>query len=184
MLNKHFFTMKNCLFVGSFNPITKSHLNISKDLLSNKIVDYIYFLPVNSSKDNLVSIKDRINMIDLVKTNNMETLNIYDYNENGLFNYFILLKLNKNITHILMGSDLFSKFKTFINYKEILNKYYIIVVEREFEININNYLEYKDKIIIINKKYFGSSTLARKLKNNLYLDYKVLDYIKKNNLYN
>ena len=32
--------MKNCLFVGSFNPITKSHLNISMDLLNKKIVDY------------------------------------------------------------------------------------------------------------------------------------------------
>lgn len=180
--------MKKCLFVGSFNPITNSHLEITLDLLKEKIIDYIYFLPVNSKKDNLETINNRIDMINLVLDNNMEVLNIYNYKEDGLFNYFVLEKIkdDKNITHILMGSDLFLKFHTFYKYENILKNYNLIIIKRD-DIKIEKliqekYHNYKNKIIIINNIYPGSSTKAREeLK---YLDLKVLDYINKNNLYN
>ena len=188
-----FFTiMKKCLFVGSFNPITKSHQEIAVDLLNHKIVDYIYFLPVNSKKNNLVSISNRINMINLVINNYMETLNIYNYQENGLFNYLVLEKLKDlKITHLVMGSDLFFKFYTFKNYKNILEKYNLIIIERNNDdiesLIINKYFKYQDKFIIIKKKYFGSSSIVRDNLNKdkvKYLDKKVLAYIKKFNLYN
>lgn len=183
--------MKKCLFVGSFNPITKSHYEIANDLIKNNVIDYIYFLPVNSKKDNLVSINDRINMINLVINNNMETLNIYDYQDNGLFDYFILEKLeNLEITNLIMGSDLFNKFHTFKNYEEILKKYNLIIIKRNDDdiekLILDKYLNYQDKFIIINKKYLGSSTTVRNnlnKKNIKYLDKRVLDYVKKFNLY-
>lgn len=194
MPNKHlFYYMKNCLYVGSFNPITKSHLNIPLDLLKDKTIDNLYFLPVNSQKKNLESINNRINMINLVIKEKMNVINIYNYNIAGIFNYQVLnkIKLDINITHILMGSDLFLKFSTFSNYIEILKKYNLIIVKRNnYEIDdlINNkYYNYKNKILIINKKYTSSSTKARESlnnKKNIYLDKKVLDYIKENNLYN
>lgn len=193
MPNKHLFNyMKNCLFVGSFNPITMAHENISKDLLKDKIIDYLYFLPVNSNKKDLITIDKRINMINLIKNNQEEVLNIYNYSNDGLFNYNILNSINNNIkiTHILMGSDLFLKFNTFKNYQDILNNYTLIIINRNDNIADyinNNYKDYKDKIILINKEYKGSSYLAKQelLENkNNYLNNKVLNYIKDNNLYN
>jgi len=188
MRNNHLFFG---LFVGSFNPITTTHLKIAQDLLEHKLLNHIYFLPVNSKKENLEEIKDRLNMLNLVLKEDMESLNIYNYNETGLFNYSILEKINldKKITHIIMGSDLFLRFKTFSNYEDILKKYSLIVINRgdNLEKELAYYSNYQDKIIIINKTYLGSSTIARKsLKenNSIYLDNKVLDYIKKNNLYN
>ena len=55
-------------------------------------------------------------MINLILKNNMKSLNILDYHESGLFNFNILEKINKKekITHLIMGSDLFLKFNTFI----------------------------------------------------------------------
>lgn len=180
--------MKNCLFVGSFNPITLAHEHISSDLLNNNIIDYLYFLPVNSSKLDLISIDNRINMINLIKNNKEEVLNIYNYSKNGLFNYNILESINKekNINYVLMGSDLFLKFNTFTNYKDILNKYNLIIINRNDNISNyinNNYKDYLNKIILINKKYKGSSYLAKKELNTNYLNNKVLDYIINNNLY-
>jgi len=179
----------NCLFVGSFNPITTSHELIAKDLLNNKIIDYLYFIPVNSNKNDLVSIEDRIKMIKLIINKKEEVLNIYDFTKDGLFNYDVLNKINNkyNITHIVMGGDLFYKFKTFKNNNIILNNYKLIIIKRDNEIEeyLNKY--YKDNnIILITKTYDGSSKLAKENinKDNNYLNKKVLDYIKENKLYN
>ncbi len=179
--------MKICLYVGSFNPVTNSHINIVMDLLKDKKVDFVYFLPVNSKKQT-TSISNRINMLNLALKNNSQTivLNILNYTSDGFFNYKILEKLNLNITHILMGSDLFLNFNCFLNYQDILNKYYLIVVKRN-QFNLNNYIltnysNYLSKIIIIDKEYLGSSTISRKELVNL--DKEVLAYIKENNLYN
>ncbi len=183
--------MKNSLFVGSFNPITVAHENISRDLIYKKIVDQVYFLPVNSQKKDLASINDRINMINLLKVKNKAVLNIYDFEKNGLFNYDVLKKIASkyNITYIIMGSDLFLNFHTFNNYKKILDKYFIIIINRMEDISNyieTNYSDYTDKIIIIRKRYDGASSLAKENLNynNKYLEKEVLDYIKNNNLYN
>ena len=182
--------MKNCLYVGSFNPITRAHENIAKDLLKENIIDKVYFLPVNSNKNDLVSIKNRINMIKLIKNNNIEIINIYDFNKSGLFDYNILKEINNtyNITHLVMGSDLFYKIKTFNNYQDILSEYKIIIIKRDNNIDnyINDYYDDYNNIILINKLYDGSSMIAKENlnKDNKYLDKKVFDYIKENNLYN
>ena len=186
--------MKKCLFVGSFDPVTIAHQNIAYDLLKDKIVDYIYFLPVNSKdKNKVLDIKKRIDMLNLIKKEKIEVLNIYNYQENGWFNYYVLekLKKEKKITYIIMGSDLFLKLKTFLNYEEILKKYKIILIKRN-EIDIlkeikENFLKYQKSFLIASNIYDASSTKAKKdLKENKnnYLDEKVLDYIMKNNLYN
>jgi len=190
MQNKHFFIMKKGLFVGSFNPVTLAHENIAKELLDESIVDYLYFLPVNSNKKDLISIENRIEMIKKITKENQSVLNIYDYSEKGVFNIDILLKMNLDITHIIMGSDLFLRFNSFKNYQEILAKYYLIVIKRGLDIHKyvkEYYRDLGDKIIIIDKEYDGSSKLAKESLNNnsnKYLNTKVLDYIKTNNLYN
>ena len=160
--------MKKCLYVGSFNPPTNAHIEIANYLLKQKIIDYLYFLPVNSSKTNLIS------------------LNILDYQEKGFFNYDVLTKINLNITYLVMGSDLLLHFNTFPNYLDILNNYILIIIKRDnFDINSylqKNYSNYLDKFIIIKKQFKGSSTDSRKSLNNIPKE--VLVYIKNNNLYN
>ena len=183
--------MKIGLFVGSFNPITTAHEKIADDLLEDKIIDSLYFLPVNSKKIGLISISKRIHMIRLILKEHQNVLSIYNYSIDGFFNYIILNKIYKQhkITHLIMGSDLFLKFKTFSNYQDILKKYILIIINREDNIKKyieENYQEYKNNIIIINKEYKGSSFLAKKelsLNQNNYLNSKVFDYINKNQLY-
>ena len=179
------------LFVGSFNPITIAHELIAKDLLDSNILKHIYFVPVNSKKTDLIMIEDRIKLINLIKNNQEDVINIYDYNTKGLFNYDVLKKITGkyNITHIIMGSDLFYRFNTFNNYELILKEYNLIIIKRDEEINKyqnDYYSSYQNKIILINKEYCGSSKIAKEnlTNKNNYLNKKVLDYIKENNLYN
>lgn len=178
--------MKKCLYVGSFNPPTNAHIGIANYLLKQKIIDYLYFLPVNSSKTNLISLDKRINMLNLVKNKQEDVLNILNYQEKGFFNYDVLTKINLNITYLVMGSDLLLHFNTFLNYLDILNNYILIIIKRDnFDINSylqNDYSNYLDRFIIIEKQFKGSSTDSRKSLNNIPKE--VLVYIKNNNLYN
>ena len=79
------------------------------------------------------------------------------------------------------------RLKTFIEYQEILKNYKIIVIPRNdidvLKVIDTYYHEYKNSFLVIEKSFLGSSTLARSTLAPSYLDRKVLDYIKENNLY-
>ena len=180
--------MKIGLFVGSFNPVTISHENIALDLLNNNYLDYIYYIPVNSQKKDLISIENRIEMLNLIKTNQTGIINIYDYTKLGFFNNLVLDKIDSkyHIDYIIMGYDLFLKFDTFKDYKKILKKYKLIIIKRgEYKKELIKQYNCQENIIFINKDYPASSKIAKERLNekNNYLNNKVLDYIKNNNLY-
>lgn len=180
------------LFIGSFNPPTKAHLEISLKLLDD--LDKIVFIPVNSMEKELVSMNDRINMLTLF-TKKHTNLIIDDIMKNySYLNYRIIDLLKdkyKNVT-IIMGSDLLDKLDTFDNYLYLLNNYSYVVIERSsfpsIDIINKKYLDYKNKFTIIDYQSDISSTKVRKLlkegkdTTNM-LDKDILNYIKEHNLY-
>ena len=180
------------LFIGSFNPITKAHIEIC-DKLKDRF-EKIILVPVNSNDKHLVSLKDRIEMLKIIvrKKSYLEISNImknYSY-----LNYRIIDLLNdqyKNI-NIIMGSDLLEKFDKFDNYNYLLEKYMFTIVPRDNidvkKIINNKYQDYLDKFSILDYHSDISSTMAKEcLKNNLdtkdILDEDILNYIKEHNLY-
>ena len=179
------------IFIGSFNPVTKAHIEIC-ELLKNDF-EKIILVPVNSRDKYLVSFRDRINMLTILtrKYNYLEISNVmknYSY-----LNYRIidLLKKEYGDIGIIVGSDLLDKLDTFDNYDYLLQNYKIYVITRDSDVNeiINKkYLKYKNKFKIIEFNSNISSTMAREyIKNNLdtkdILNKDVLDYIKINHLY-
>ena len=97
-------------------------------------------------------------------------------------------KYNKDDIFFIMGSDNFRKIPTWKNYEKLITSYNIIVIERERkktrEQNPENIIEYIPKEIA----EIDSTKIRLKIKNNQedvkkYLNPKVYEYIKKNNLY-
>ena len=187
--------MKTGIFIGSFNPPTKAHLEIAKLLYNEKLVEKIVFVPVNNDKKDLVSIEHRINMLNEYCNdfNYLEVSNIMKTYPNN-FNYLVLedLSIKYNDLYIIMGSDLLNNFHNFDNYLYMLEKYHFIIIPRgNIDINslINNYYgDYKNKFIILNYYSDISSSLVRLNINNERVasemtDNHILDYIKENNLY-
>ena len=81
--------MKVGLFVGSFNPITKAHINIARHLINKKIVNKVILLPVVNNGKDLVSLDNRINLINLVIDN--KHLIVSDIMNNySKFNYKVI----------------------------------------------------------------------------------------------
>lgn len=161
--------MKLGVFIGSFNPPTNAHFEIGKNLYK-KYVDKVIYLPVNSKKNDLLSLDKRIMLIKKMISNcdYMMVSDIMLFHDR--FNYVILEKIKKSYNdfslYIILGSDLLEKLKTFDNYQELLQKYYFIVIPR-FDIDSNliikrDYLKYKDKFIIYPYSSIISSSLVRK----------------------
>lgn len=193
--------MKIGIFGGCFNPPHKMHINIPKMLIKNKYLDKVIFVPTkdNYNKKDLISIKHRYNMLELLIKNN-KTIEIETFdNHNIEFTYQVLDYFKKiykdDELYFICGSDNLKEFDTWKNYEYILSNYKLLVIKRNND-NIDNllnkYYKYKDRIVITNiKEEVISSTYIRNLlkdKNNKeilkYIDKSVHEYINNNSLYN
>ena len=182
--------MKIGVYVGSFNPVHKGHIQIVNELLND--LDKVIIVPTGNywNKNDLVDINHRINMWKFYQNEKIiinETLN------NLKYTYLILNELSKiyNELFLIIGADNLIEFDKWQNYQQILN-YDLIIINRN-NIDINYYLnKYNIKKYIIknNLKLNISSTMIRNLikenkfgKLNQFLDDNVLNYIKKYKLY-
>ncbi len=184
--------MKIAVYVGSFNPVHKGHIKVVKKILK-EYVDKVIIVPTMSywNKNNLISIKDRINMLKLYETKDIV---IDNKNNNYEFTYQVLRNIQNEYKndkiYLVIGDDLLKDFDKWKNVSEIL-KYNIIVIRRN-DIEESIYKKYENYNFIVKNKISSketSSTIVRNmiLNNNKdvlkYIDLKVYDYIKRNNLY-
>lgn len=184
--------MKIAVYVGSFNPVHKGHIKVVKKILK-EYVDKVIIVPTMSywNKNNLISISDRINMLKLYETKDIV---IDTKNNNYEFTYQVLRNIQNEYKndkiYLVIGDDLLKDFDKWKNVSEIL-KYNIIVIRRN-DIEESIYKKYKKYNFIVTSKVSSkeiSSTIVRNmiLNNNKdvlkYIDSKVYDYIKRNNLY-
>lgn len=184
--------MKIAVYVGSFNPVHKGHIKVVKKILK-EYVDKVIIVPTMSywNKNNLISIKDRINMLKLYETKDIV---IDNKNNNYEFTYQVLRNIQNEYKndkiYLVIGDDLLKDFDKWKNVSEIL-KYNIIVI-RKNDIEESIYKKYENYNFIVKNKISSketSSTIVRNmiLNNNKdvlkYIDLKVYDYIKRNNLY-
>lgn len=187
--------MRIGFFGGSFNPPSNIHIDLAKNVIEKYKLDRILFVPVGDyyNKDDLVSAKHRLNMLKLA-IENKEKLEVEEIATNSKVNLYaidtfnlITKKYKNNDIYFIMGSDNFRKMPTWHSYKELINNYNIIVIERERQEirkqNRNNIHEF----IPCSLYNVDSTKIRRMIKNNEpvkeLLDDKVYKYIIDNNLY-
>ena len=169
-------------FGGCFNPPNNLHIEIANNLINNKKIDRVIFVPVNDyyKKEGLIEAKHRYNMLELAVKNykNLEVDDIELKENRKLYaidafeiiqNSKFITDNNKNNIIFIMGSDNYEQMPKWKDYDTIKNKYNFIVINRN-----------KDDI---------TSTKIRELLNNdinlarQYLPEGVYNYIVKNKLY-
>lgn len=184
--------MRIGVYVGSFNPLHIGHQQVINTLITKKIVDKVLVIPTNSYWDKKVdiNIKHRINMLKLIENENVivdGTLSEIKYT----YQILDVLKEKYSDLYLVIGADNIINFHEWKNVDKILENH-IIVFNRD-GIDVNKYLTKFDKakFIIIDKSPINiSSTYIReRIKNRDYesiegmIDNRILNYIKKNNLY-
>ena len=192
--------MKIGIFGGSFNPPHNMHKNIALDLIKNKYLDKVIYVPTGNkyNKKGLANQNDRYNMLKLM-IGNVSYLDISTYEFGKLTHTYQTLDHFKkhykdDEIYFICGSDNLKEIKTWKRYQYILSNYKLLVIRRNGE-SITDILSelksYQDNIIVIDdiKSSLSSTSIRNELKNNiksadsLNIDSKVLEYIK-NNLYN
>lgn len=193
--------MKIGIFGGSFNPPHKMHLNIVEELLNEKVLDKVIIVPTGlhySYKNNLASNEHRYNMLKLMtKHNDKIEISDFEFKDEEIHSYDTLeyyKDIYKNDTiYFVCGLDNISYVDKWYKGEYLLNNYKFLVITRDTN-NLDEillkYEKYKDNIIVTNIKSnnISSSYIRDELKEknynlNDYLDQKVIDFIKENNLY-
>ena len=190
--------MKIGVYIGSFNPVHNVHIKIVNDLINNNIMDKIIVIPASSSyhlKSGLEDFSHRHNMLKLAFNSDKVIVSELEKEKYHFTfeNIMILKDLYKNDDlYLIIGADNLIELNTWKNYEYLLDNCNFIVIGRDdidttWYIN-NSFTNYKNKFIIMESIYSMSSTYIRENLNknivpNDCLNEKVLDYIKKNNLY-
>ena len=192
--------MRIGIFGGSYNPPHKMHLNIALELLDKRYVDRVIFVPTGSKykyKTNLVGDAHRLEMLKIM-TKSDERLLVSDYELQDEVVYtcetlahFREVYPNDEVFFIC-GADNLSYIDEWKNGIDILTNNKILVIKRDTDDIVeilNRFEKYKENIIVTDVLPRDvSSTRIRDLINNNsevndLLDDGVLDYIKKNKLY-
>ncbi len=179
--------MRLGVYIGSFNPVHNGHIKLVNYLLDNQVVDKVLIVSTTGywDKTNLVDIKKRIDMLKFFESDNI----IIDQKHNNIkYTYELMRELTSEYDdelYLIIGADNIINFDKWKNYEELLN-YKIIVMNRN-NIDIDSYIKKYNtpNFIVINDFPFLdiSSTEIRNNLDNEYLDKRVLEYIRKNNLY-
>lgn len=192
--------MRIGIFGGSFNPPHKMHMKMIQTLIDENYVDKVIFVPAGHKyeyKHNLIADEHRLNMLNLLTkdNDNLETSN-YELKDYVVYTCDTLAHFKEKYPNdqicFICGADNLSYIDKWKNGLSLLANYKIIVVKRKGQdINelLDKFKEYKDNIIVSNVPSVDiSSTMIReKINNNedvsQYLDNRIIDYIKRNNLY-
>ena len=180
--------MKIGIFGGSFNPPHIMHKKIALDLINEKYLDKVIYVPTGNkyNKKDLIDVKYRIEMLRLMCDNNCLEVSDYEIKNNLIYTYqtldYFKIKYSNDEIYFICGSDNIKQIYTWKNYEYILNNYKILVVLRNNDKNID--IQKHNNIIVTNIRTDDlSSTSLRNNLDELNLDKKVYNYIKQEKLY-
>ena len=162
-------------FGGCFNPPSNIHIKLANKLIQEQKIDKVVFVPVSDFyiKKDLVEFKHRYSMLKFAIKgfNNLYIDDIENAVNKRLYAIDIFKMIeekyyNKDI-YFIMGSDNYSKIKSWKDYEK-LKKYKYIIIER--------------KINEVSSTQIRKMIKENKLEDNI-LNKNVYEYIKNNRLY-
>ena len=193
--------MKIGIFGGSFNPPHIMHKKIAEQLIKEKYLDKVIFVPTGMKyeyKNNLISNEDRYHMLELlIKDNPNLLVSDYEFTEEVTYTYqtldYFKEKYKEDSIYFICGTDNLSYLDKWKRGDYIVANYPLLIIKRNTDnlsFLLDKFKEYKNNIIVTSIEPVDlSSTEIRNLikeDNKLikeYLSEEVLDYIKNNNLY-
>lgn len=176
--------MRIGVYIGSFNPPHLGHKKIIDFIIQHKYVDKVLIVPTPNywNKNNLVDIKDRLNMLNYYEDDHVT---VDTKNNHFPYTYQLLASIKKECPkdelYLVIGSDNLSQLHKWKNVNEIL-KYKVIVLSRGKKVR-NQYINDSNFIYIDDFDFINISSTEIRKGNFKYLDSKIKEYIINNHLY-
>ncbi len=182
------------VFGGTFNPVTKAHVEIAKKIEKEFNPEKIIILPTGNSytwKKDFVDFSIRKKMLELVFKDDVYVISELENSKNYEGTYQSLLKIKeefKREVYFLLGADNLLYLNKWINYEKIIEEFKLIVVKRDNifieKYILNNFEKQKNnfKMFDCNMPLSSSSFRTNPSKSEL-VDEEVYQFILKNNLY-
>lgn len=191
--------MRIGLFGGSFDPIHIGHAIIAQHIISNGMVDQLWFLvsplnPLKVDKQQQVADTDRLRMVEMVshpmdgvETSAFEfTMPKPSYTIDTL--NALQAKFPDDEFYLVTGADNWVIFDRWRNSEEILAKYHLLVYPRlGYDVVIPE--ELRDRVTLVDAPIIELSStavrerLAQGLSARYYVPDEVLSYIERKGLY-
>lgn len=126
--------MKVALLGGTFNPPHIGHVMIARQVLDFTDTDEVWFLPnygQHPEKPNVASVSDRVSMVSMItlQKTRISTLEINNKLDGNTIHLLPFLP-KEHRYHFIIGSDWLSRFHTWGNYQELLEKLPFFVFPR------------------------------------------------------
>ena len=180
------------VYGGSFNPPTKAHQAIMLYLINIYKPKQFIFLPVGDiyPKPGLISYQHRHNMLKCFCLN--ENISVSDFEQQKAFKGTIsaldhFSDLYQDEIHFVLGADNLKHIQTWIDAKRLLKDYRFIVIDRDQQasklIETLNLDPDHFQVLELDYKENASSFRSHPTKYQHYIDPCVLDYIKREKLY-
>lgn len=188
--------MRIALFGGTFDPPHFGHLNAAKEVLQQRLVDQVWFIPVKrhafKQNSSMTEFRHRKKMVELA-IEGIADLKLMDLNENPVYTIDTITKAEKlfpgNSFFWLMGTNLVQEFSSWRHPKKVLSRAKLILYPMPgSEEESSPLIEQSSPIRVKGKAIDLSSTGVReRLQSNEPVQglfpKTVLTYIKENNLY-
>ena len=187
--------MKIGILGGTFDPPHKAHLKIAERAVKQFHLDKVIFIPSGNpwQKQYATSFIHRYEMTKIL----IEDFSIFEISDieksEDIPSYTVetLTKLNhkKDNLYFILGSDTAMNIKTWNNYEKLsILTNFLIALRREDNINsLNENFPFKYNLIDGEKLDLSSTSLREKIEKNLFdkddISSKIINYIKKNNIY-
>lgn len=188
--------MNICVFAGTFNPIHNAHIKMAEFALEkfgfDKIIFIPSFIPPHKEIDANLS-QHRLNMVKLAISNNPKfEISDIEYKLGGksysictvkqiLEQYNIKGRLN-----FIIGTDAFSKLKSWYHSDELKDLVHFIVFPRRGDGNEDMYKEFKNNgwdFEVVNSVLMDISSTEIRKRKKYDINKEVKDYIEVNELY-
>lgn len=164
---------------GSFDPPHKGHVAVAKRLIKLHYFDEVWFMPCyqHPFNKNLSASDKRLEMTKYLENANIQVSDVEIKKESTSYSIdtlrFFAKKRPKDKFSWIIGTDQIETFKKWREWKEIIDKFKLIVVPRTgFKraqkelVNIEKLVAFPKNIILVDRKKFSpiyiSSTFIRK----------------------
>ncbi|WP_022820231.1 nicotinate (nicotinamide) nucleotide adenylyltransferase [Fusobacterium russii] len=168
--------MRIGIYGGSFNPIHIGHEEIARLVVRELNLDKLFIIPVGIPSHREDEYKNSLTRLKLCRIvfeedEKIEVSDIEIKRNRTSYTYDTLLEFmeiygKENEFFEIIGEDSLENFKTWKNYKEILNLSKLVVLKRK-NYNKNVFDEKHKNIIFLENPYFdfSSTEIRRRLKN-------------------